>query len=266
MADITFSPEDEEFFGKVGGFGVPKFDAEMGGGVPRGFMIVAFTQTRSGSELFAKQFTSPAEEPENTILISTNEAQQEIIRVYEKYGWPLDIGVRTVGEEYNASVLERDLLASRYRLEGFQLPDLQRLAQTRFVDTENRDLLTEVTNDVMALDPYFRAVVDSMDFFVQREDPSRVISMMRMLQAHTQMVRGLLLVTISSDGLPPGLRQEVAGIADMVLEFKVRTIGTDFETSMTVTKFRNAPENLRILVFRVTPDECITPETVERIA
>ena len=136
----------------------------------------------------------------------------------------------------------------------------------RQVDTENRDFLTEVTNEVMALDPYFRAVVDSMDFFVQREDPSRVISMMRMLQAHTQMVRGLLLVTISSDGLPPGLRQEVAGIADMVLEFKVRTIGTDFETSMTVTKFRNAPENLRILVFRVTPEECITPETVERIA
>lgn len=168
MADITFSPEDEEFFGKVGGFGVPKFDAVMGGGVPRGFMIVAFTQTGSGSELFAKQFTSPAEEPENTILISTNEAQQEIIRVYEKYNWPLDIGVRTVGEEYNASVLERDLLASRYRLEGFQLPDIQRLAQTRFVDTENRDFLTEVTNEVMALDPYFRAVVDSMDFFVQR--------------------------------------------------------------------------------------------------
>ncbi|DAC36758.1 MAG TPA: hypothetical protein HA286_02970, partial [Candidatus Poseidoniaceae archaeon] len=247
MADISFSAEDEEFFGKVGSFGVPKFDGVMGGGVPRGFMIVAFTQTGSGSELFAKQFTSPAEEPENTILISTNEAQQEIIRVYEKYKWPLDIGVRTVGEEYNASVLERDLLASRYRLEGFQLPDIQRLAQTRFVDIENRDFLTEVTNEVMALDPYFRAVLDSMDFFVQREDPSRVISMMRMLQAHTQMVRGLLLVTISTDGLPPGLRQEVAGIADMVLEFKVRTIGTDFETSMTVTKFRNAPENLRIL-------------------
>ena len=120
--------EDEEFFGKVGGFGVEEFDAVMGGGVPQGFMIVAFTQTGSGSELFAKQFTSPAEEPENTILISTNEAQQEIIRVYEKYNWPLDIGVRTVGEEYNASVLERDLLASRYRLEGFQLPDIQRLA------------------------------------------------------------------------------------------------------------------------------------------
>jgi archaellum biogenesis ATPase FlaH len=52
----------------------------------------------------------------------------------------------------------------------------------------------------------------------------------------------------------------------MVLSFKVRTIGTDFETSMIVSKFRNAPENLKILVFRVTPDEGITPETVERIA
>ena len=32
---IEFDPEDEEFFGKVGSFGVPKFDNEMHGGVPR---------------------------------------------------------------------------------------------------------------------------------------------------------------------------------------------------------------------------------------
>ena len=263
---INFSREDEEFFGTVGSFGVPKFDEVMGGGVPRGFTIIAFTDTGSGSELFAKQFTSPAEEPENTILISTNEAQGEIIRVFRKYDWPLDISVRTIGEEYNASVLERDLLASRYRLEGFQIDDIQRLAQTRFVDENSRDFLTEVTNEVMALDPYFRSVVDSLDFFIQREDPSRVLSMIRMLQAHTQRMRGLLFITLSNDGLSPTVKQELSSIADMVLQFKVRTIGTDFETSMVVTKFRNAPENLRILVFRVTPEECITPETVERIA
>ena len=57
---MTFDPEDEEFFGTVGSFGVPKFDNEMRGGVPRGFTMMAFTETGSGSELFAKQFTSPA--------------------------------------------------------------------------------------------------------------------------------------------------------------------------------------------------------------
>ena len=29
---VTFSKEDEEFFGKNGSFGVPKFDLEMNGG------------------------------------------------------------------------------------------------------------------------------------------------------------------------------------------------------------------------------------------
>ena len=58
---MTFDPDDEEFFGSVGSFGVPKFDNEMRGGVPRGFTMIAFTETGSGSELFAKQFTSPAE-------------------------------------------------------------------------------------------------------------------------------------------------------------------------------------------------------------
>ena len=125
-------------------------------------------------ELFAKQFTSPAEESDNTLYISTNEGQQEIIRIFQKYDWPLDISVRTIGEEYNSTVLERELLASRYRLEGFRLDDIRRLAQTRFVDDNTQDYLTEVTNEVMALGPYFRAVIDSLDFFLQREDPARV--------------------------------------------------------------------------------------------
>ena len=126
---VQFSKEDEEFFGSVGSFGVPKFDKAMHGGVPRGFLVVGFTDVGSGSELFAKQFTSPAEEPDNTILISTNESELEIARVYNKYRWPTDIGVRTLGEKYNARVLEKELLASRYRFEGFKLPDIQRLAQ-----------------------------------------------------------------------------------------------------------------------------------------
>ena len=146
------------------------------------------------------------------------------------------------------------------------MDDIQRLAQTRFVEETNQDYLTEVTNEVMALGPYFRAVVDSLDFFLQRDDPARVVAMVRMLQAHAQMYRGLLFITVSTDGLSPNIKQELSSIADMVLSFSVRTIGTDFETSMMVSKFRNAPENLKILVFRVTPEEGITPETVERIA
>ncbi|MDE0857945.1 MAG: RAD55 family ATPase [Candidatus Poseidoniaceae archaeon] len=263
---FDFDPEDEEFFSMVGSFGVPKFDNEMHGGIPRGFTLIAFTDTGSGSELFAKQFTSPAEESENTLYVSTNEGQAEIVRIFQKYSWPMDINVRTIGEEYNSTVLERELLASRYRLEGFQLADIQRLAQTRFVDETNQDYLTEVTNEIMALGPYFRAVVDSLDFFLQREDPARVVAMVRMLQAHAQLHRGLLLISVSTNGLDPVIKQELSSIADMVLSFKVRTIGTDFETSMIVSKFRNAPENLKILVFRVTPEEGITPETVERIA
>ena len=59
---IDFDPEDEEFFGKVGSFGVPKFDNEMHGGVPRYFHDVLTDNTGSGSELLRAQFTSPAEE------------------------------------------------------------------------------------------------------------------------------------------------------------------------------------------------------------
>ena len=42
--NITFDQEDEEFFGQVGSFGVPKFDNAMNGGVPRGFLVVGFSE------------------------------------------------------------------------------------------------------------------------------------------------------------------------------------------------------------------------------
>ena len=91
--EVVFDLEDEEFFGSVGSFGVPKFDNAMYGGVPRGFLVIGFTDIGAGSELFAKQFTSPAEEPDNTLYIATDEGQQEIVRIFKKYDWPLDISV-----------------------------------------------------------------------------------------------------------------------------------------------------------------------------
>ena len=42
---FDFDPEDEEFFSKVGSFGVPKFDIEMRGGIPRGFTLIAVSYT-----------------------------------------------------------------------------------------------------------------------------------------------------------------------------------------------------------------------------
>ena len=34
---------------------------------------------------------------------------------------------------------------------------------------------------------------------------------------------------VSNDAITPAIKQEMAAIADMVLDFKVRTIGSEFE-------------------------------------
>ena len=262
----TFDPIDEEFFGNYASFGIPKFDGIMKGGIPRGFMVIGITDPGAGAELFAKQFCSPAEEPENTIYVSTNETIESVLEVYRRFGWDDSIKVDAIGHEYNQRVLERELQASRYRLEGFKMPDVQKLAQTRFVEDESEDFLTELTNKIMGLGQYFRCAVDNLDFFFQRNETSKVISMLRMIQAHTQASRGILLLTVSSDVVSKSTEMEMSMIADMLLNFGVHMIGTDFETRMVVRKFRNAPENLSVISYRVTPEEGITPETVQRIA
>ena len=111
----------------------------------------------------------------------------------------------------------------------------------------------------MGLGPYFRAVLGNLDFFLQREDPARVVSMVRMLQAHAQMVRGSLMISVSTDGLDPAIKQELSSIADMVLSFKVRTIGTTLRIpwSFQSSKRSGEPQDSGV---RVTPEEGI-PKT-----
>ena len=146
------------------------------------------------------------------------------------------------------------------------MEDIQRLAQTRFVENEVHDYLTDLTTQLTSLPAYFRAAVDNLDFFFARNEPSRVISMLRMIQAHTQLHRGILLLNVSSDMVDKSVERELYAICDIVMEFEVGMLGTDFETRMVIRKFRNGPENLKAISFRVTKDEAITPETVDRIA
>jgi KaiC/GvpD/RAD55 family RecA-like ATPase len=272
MADIEFDPDDEEFFGDMGSIGSMKFDRILTGtphntgSIPRGFTLLAMGNQGAGMDLFAKQFASVSEDPENTLLITTGESQGEILSLFKKYRWPTEIMVRTLGEEYNAEVLSKELKASRHRIEGFTMQEIQKLAQTRFVEVTKHDYLIDMTAQITGLGPYFRASVDSLDFFFNRYDPKRVVAMIRIMQAHAMANRGLLLFTTSSDAIDKTVERELASICDIVMEFDVSMRGSDFDTRLVIRKFRNAPENLAFVTFRVTPEEAITPETVERVA
>ena len=260
-----FDSDDVEFFGEFGSLGSVKFDKILGGGIPRGFTILAIGDAGAGMDLFSKQFASVSEDPENTVYISTGESQQEILSLFRRYDWPLDLMVRTIGEEYNRTVLHSELEASRFRIEGFNMQDIQKLAQTRFVESEVQDFLVDLTSQITSMGSYHRIAIDNLDFFFQRNDSQRVISMLRVMQAHSQLNRGLLLLTVSSDMVPKNVEREMTLIADIVLSFEVHMLGTEFETRLVVRKFRNAPNNLAVISYRVTPDEGITPETVQRI-
>ena len=263
---IEFDPADVEFFGEIASIGSPKFDKMMKGGIPRGFTILCIGEPGAGMDLFMKQFTSVAEDPANTVLVSTAESQNEILQVFRRYEWPLDLKVRTLGEEYNEQVLEKDMEASRFRLEGFTMQDIQRLAQTRFVEEDSTDYLVAMASQITSLGPFFRCAVDNLDFFFQRNEARRVISLIRVMQAHTQLNRGVLLVSASSGSIPESVQRELSLICDIVFDFEVKMIANNFETRMVVKKFRNAPENLRVYTYRVTAEEGITPETVDRVA
>ena len=76
----------------------------------------------------------------------------------------------------------------------------------------------------------------------------------------------MLLLTVSGDAVEKSTERELMAICDIVMEFEVSMRGTDFDKKVIIRRFRNAPENLAFISFRVTEEQAITPETVERVA
>ena len=64
-----------------------------------------------------RQFTSPAEEPKNTLYIATDESTKKY--QFSRNTTGLLTSTLNHWREHNANVLERELLASRYRLKVF---------------------------------------------------------------------------------------------------------------------------------------------------
>ena len=62
-------------------------------------------------------------------------------------------------------------------------------------------------------------------------------------------------MTVSGDAVEKSTERELMAICDIVMEFEVGMRGSDFDTRMVIRRFRNSPENLAFITFRVTPEE-----------
>ena len=228
---------------KFTSIGIPALDEHLGGGIQKGSTVLVMGTPGSGTEFFAKQFASVGQEA--VIYFTSTERDEDVLGVMREYGWRTDIKIVNVGAKYYESVLAKKLEVSRFRQEGITLGDIRRFREQDTKKEEN--FLTFLTYEISKLAPPFRAVINSLDFFLENYESPEVLMAMRTIKSHTQHSESVTLMTMLSGVHESRIQSSIEDLADVILELDREKVAHEFKKYIVVQKVRNRPAMVGII-------------------
>jgi KaiC/GvpD/RAD55 family RecA-like ATPase len=228
---------------KFTSIGIPALDEHLGGGIQKGSTVLVIGTPGSGTEFFAKQFTSAGQEA--VTYFTSTERDEDVLGVMREYGWRTDLKIVNVGTRYYEKVLAKKLDISRFRQEGVTLGDIRKFKDEDTMKEEN--FLTFLAYEISKLDPPFRVVINSIDFFLENYESSEVLMAMRTIKAHTQHSESVTLMTMLKGVHESRIQSSVEDLADVILELEREKVGHEFKKFIMVDKVRNRPAMVGII-------------------
>jgi KaiC/GvpD/RAD55 family RecA-like ATPase len=223
--------------------GIPALDEHLGGGLQKGSTVLVMGSPGSGTEFFAKQFASTGRDPV-TYLTST-ERDEDVLSVMREYGWRTDMKIVNVGTKYYERVLAKRLEISRFRQEGITLEDIRKFKEGDAAKEEN--FLTFLAYEISKLNPPFRVVINSLDFFLENYESSEVLMAMRTIKAHTQHSESVTLMTMLKGVHNSRIQSSIEDLSDVIIELDREKVGHEFKKYIIVQKVRNRPSQVGII-------------------
>jgi len=228
---------------KFTSIGIPALDEHLGGGIQKGSTVLVIGTPGSGTEFFAKQFASSGQE--SVTYFTSTERDEDVLSVMREYGWRTDLKIVNVGTRYYESVLAKKLEISRFRQEGVTLSDIRRFREQDSMKEAN--FLTFIAYEISKLDPPFRVVINSLDFFLENYESSEVLMAMRTIKAHTQHSESVTLMTMLKGVHESRIQSSIEDLADVILELEREKVGHEFKKYILVEKVRNRPAMVGII-------------------
>ncbi len=228
---------------KYTSIGIPALDEHLGGGLLKGSTVLVIGTPGSGTEFFAKQFASAGQE--SVTYFTSTERDEDVLNVMREYGWRTDLKIVNVGSKYYERVLAKKLEISRFRQEGITLGDIRRFKEEDTMKEEN--FLTFLAYEISKLNPPFRVVINSLDFFLENYESSEVLMAMRTIKAHTQHSESVTLMTMLKGVHESRIQSSIEDLADVILELENAKVGQEFKKFMIVEKVRNRPAMVGII-------------------
>ncbi len=223
--------------------GIPALDEHLGGGIQKGSTVLVIGTPGSGTEFFAKQFASAGQE--SVTYFTSTERDEDVLGVMREYGWRTDLKIVNVGTRYYETVLAKKLEISRFRQEGVKLSDIRKFKDEDTMKEEN--FLTFLAYEISKLDPPFRVVINSLDFFLENYQSSEVLMAMRTIKAHTQHSESVTLMTMLKGVHESRIQSSIEDLADVIFELEREKVGQEFKKFIMVDKVRNRPAMVGII-------------------
>jgi circadian clock protein KaiC len=239
---------------KVTSTGIPALDTALMKGIPRGFTTLVTGESGVATELFAKQFASANQDTENVVFFTTSERDQELLAAMEAFAFKTDMRVVNLGEQYYQTVLAQQLEISRYRQEGITLKDIRKFESEARGQRRALDFLSYLTYEFAKMEAPFRAVVDSLDFFLDYYPHTQVLSVLRTIKSYTQHAESVCLVTMMNRRHDAVTQAAVEEIVDCVIELERVREGGEFRRSLLLRKVRNNPSLTGIYPYEITKE------------
>lgn len=228
---------------KFTSIGIPALDEHLGGGIQKGSTVLVIGTPGSGTEFFAKQFASAGQEA--VTYFTSTERDEDVLGVMREYGWRTDLKIVNVGTRYYEKVLAKKLDISRFRQEGVTLGDIRKFKDEDTMKEEN--FLTFLAYEISKLNPPFRVVINSLDFFLENYESSEVLMAMRTIKAHTQHSESVTLMTMLKGVHESRIQSSIEDLADVILELDNEKVGQEFKKFIIVEKVRNRPAMVGII-------------------
>jgi len=155
---------------------------------------------------------------------------------------------------------------ARLKRDGLSVAQLLEMATVKDYHVDKVDFLEDLSFEITSLQPPFRIVVDSLDFYLEHYSMDEVLSVVRTIKAHTHYNQGISLITMVSGMHGKNVENAIDAIVDVVIEMYVKQVASEFENQLIVRKVRNYPDKTAVMTYTIDENKGITPEMVKRVA
>lgn len=244
--------------------GIPKLDALLEGGTPKGFSVLILGSPGSSIEILSKQLASSGK----TLYITTEETKEEVFEAMDRFNWKNSkIDVLDIASDYSKFVLsgEQRRVSVYQQRSKIKLKELIEIGSSGMppIQSSGKDFLAMLSDKIKSTKKE-KIIINSLDFFLSQYSQEEVRRTVHAAKISNVQNKGVLYIIMTKGIHGDIFERKMEGLSDCILELEVLQKGSKFERFLAVKKMKNYAKKIGIARYSIDSGG-FTLEMIERI-